>query len=191
MATDFNKNEYYSFFSILFCDKIEMKEGIKMEKLKNGIKEVYPYLIIIVAVVLFRTFIATPIRVNGPSMDTTLKDGQLMILNKLGKVEKGKIVVVDTGDDKIIKRVIAVPGESVYAKDGIVYVNDKKIEEKYTSSDTKDFEKVYLKKNEYFVMGDNRSVSMDSRAIGPISKKKIMGTTSFRFFPFTKFGTVK
>lgn len=162
-----------------------------MEKLKNIAKEVYPYIIIIVVVLLFRTFIATPIRVNGPSMDTTLKDGQLMILNKLGKIEKGKIVVVKTDNDKIIKRVIGMPGDSVYAKDGIVYVNDKEIKEKYISSDTLDFEKVYLKKDEYFVMGDNRAVSMDSRVLGPIKKSQIMGTTKFRFFPFTKFGNVK
>ena len=162
-----------------------------MEKFKKILKEMYPYLIIIIVVILFRTFIATPIRVNGKSMDTTLKDGQLMILNKLGKIEKGKIVVVDIDNDKIIKRVIGMPGDSVYAKDGIVYVNDKKIEEKYTSSDTNDFAKVYLKKDEYFVMGDNRSVSMDSRTVGPIKKKKILGTTKFRFFPFTKFGNVK
>ena len=162
-----------------------------MEKFKSVFKEIYPYIIIIIVVLLFRTFIATPIRVNGPSMDTTLKDGELMILNKLGKIEKGKIVVVDIKKDKIIKRVIAEPGDSVYAKDGIVYVNDEEIKEKYVHSATEDFEKVYLKDDEYFVMGDNRKVSYDSRSLGSIKKNMIMGTTNFVFFPFSKIGKVK
>ena len=162
-----------------------------MEKVKSVFKEIYPYLIIIIVVVLFRTFIMSPIRVNGPSMDTTLKDGQLMILNKLGKVERGKIVVVDIPGDIIIKRVIALPGDSIYALDGKVYVNDEEIKEDYILNETSDFEKVFLKKDEYFVMGDNREVSLDSRSIGPVKKSQIKGTTKFRFFPFTKFGIVK
>ena len=162
-----------------------------MEKYKNVIKELIPYIIIIIVVLLFRTFIATPIRVNGESMLDTLEDGQLMVLNKLGKIKRNKIVVVDIKNDKIIKRVIGMPGDSVYAKDGIVYVNDKEIKENYIRNKTDDFEKVYLKKDEYFVMGDNRGNSMDSRVLGPIKKSQIMGTTSFRFFPINKIANVK
>lgn len=160
---------------------------IKMQK----VKEIIPYVIILIIVVLFRTFIATPIRVNGPSMDTTLKNGEIMILNKLGKLERGKIVVVDVNKDKVIKRLMAMPGDSIYCLNGEVYVNDIKQEEKYTSTKTQDFPKIILKKDEYFVLGDNRSISMDSRSFGTVSKNQILGTTNFILFPFTKFGKVE
>ena len=159
--------------------------------MSNKIKEIIPYIILIIAVILIRTFIVTPIRVNGPSMDKTLKDGEIMILNKIAKIKKNDIVVVEIPNDKIIKRVIAIPGESIYCKDGIVYVNDKEIEENYTSSETEDFEKVFLKDDEYFVMGDNRKVSMDSRKLGPIRKENIIGKTSLIIFPINKFGNVR
>ena len=161
------------------------------ENIKEQVKEIIPYIIIIVVVLLIRTFIITPIRVNGPSMNNTLSDGEIMILNKLGKLSKNKIVVVDIGDDKIIKRIIATPGDSIYCKDGKVYVNDKKIKENYILNETSDFSKVYLKDDEYFVMGDNRNVSLDSRSIGPIKKSQIMGTTKMIIFPFNKFGEAK
>ena len=161
-----------------------------MEKLKKNLKDLLPYIVIIIAVLSFRTFIATPVKVNGPSMDTTLKDGEIMILNKLGSIKKGKIVVVDIGNEKIIKRIIAEPGDSIYCKDGNVYVNDKIIKENYISTKTGDFVKHFLGKNEYFVMGDNRAVSMDSRSFGVIKKSQIMGTTKFIILPFGSFGTV-
>ena len=164
---------------------------MKKETMLNIAKEIIPYAIILIVVILIRTFLVTPIRVNGPSMDTTLKDGEIMILNKLGKPEKGKIVVVNIESDKIIKRVIATPGDSVYCKDGVVYVNDKALKENYTSSDTADFKKVYLKDDEYFVMGDNRKVSMDSRTFGPVNKKQILGTTNLILFPISKKGKAK
>ena len=159
-----------------------------MEKIKKNLKELIPYIIIILVVLCFRTFIATPVKVNGPSMDTTLKDGEIMILNKLGTIKKGKIVVVDIGSEKIIKRVIAEPGDSIYCKDGNVYVNDKIIKENYISTKTKDFVKHYLKSDEYFVMGDNRSVSLDSRSFGAVKKSQILGTTKIILFPISDFG---
>ena len=164
---------------------------ITKEAVIDVLKEIIPYLIILIVVICIRTFLVTPIRVNGPSMDTTLKDGEIMILNKLGKLKKGSIVVVDIGDEKVIKRLIATPGDTVYCKDGEVYVNDKKLEENYTSTDTADFTKIYLKDDEYFVMGDNRKVSMDSRTFGPVKKKQIMGTTNLILFPFNKIGKAK
>ena len=164
---------------------------MKKEAILDVLKEIIPYIIILVVVILIRTFLVTPVRVNGPSMDTTLKNGEIMILNKLGKPKKGKIVVVDIESEKIIKRVIATPGDSIYCKDGVVYVNDKKIDEDYTSTKTLDFKKIYLKDDEYFVMGDNRKVSMDSRTFGPVKRKQILGTTNLILFPFNKIGKAK
>lgn len=154
-------------------------------------KELIPYIIIIIVVLCIRTFVVTPVRVNGPSMDTTLKNGEIMILNRLDSIKKNKIVVVDIGNEKIIKRVIAGPKDSIYCKNGNVYVNDKLLKESYISTKTSDFPKVFLKDDEYFVMGDNRSISLDSRSFGPVKKKQIMGTTKLVLFPFNNFGNVK
>ena len=161
--------------------------------MKKIIKEIYPYVIIVVAVILFRSFIATPILVKGRSMYDTLKGNEMMILNKLAKIDRYDIVVVDEEDDSdyIIKRVIAMPGETIYCIDNEIYVNDKKIKDEFAYGETEDFEKITLKKDEYFVMGDNRAISKDSRIIGPVKKKDIKGTTKFIIFPFNKIGFVK
>lgn len=158
---------------------------------KEKLKEFIPYVIILITVILIRTFIATPVRVNGPSMDTTLKDGEIMILNKLADFKQNDIVVVDIGSEKIIKRIIAEPGDSIYCLNGLIYVNDKLYKDIHGKTETLDFTKVFLKDDEYFVMGDNRIVSMDSRSFGPVNKKQILGRTRFVLFPFTKFGNVK
>lgn len=160
--------------------------------MKKILKELYPYVIIVILVVLFRTFIATPILVKGRSMYDTLSGNEMMILNKLAKIDRYDIVVVDEPeDDYIIKRVIALPGETVYCENNTIYVNNKKIDDKYSYGETYDFEEIKLKDNEYFVMGDNREVSKDSRIIGPVTKKEIKGTTKFVLFPFNKIGFVK
>ena len=160
--------------------------------MKKVFKDIYPYVIIVLIVVLFRSFIATPILVKGRSMYDTLKGNEMMILNKLAKIDRYDIVVVDEEeDDYIIKRVIALPGESIYCIDNEIFVNDKKIKDTFAYGETADFDKIVLKKNEYFVMGDNRAISKDSRIIGPVKKKDIKGTTRFILYPFNKIGFVK
>ena len=72
-----------------------------------------------------------------------------------------------------------------------LYINEKAVEDKYALSDMEDFEEVKLAGNEYFVMGDNRKVSQDSRAIGPVKKSQILGKTNIIIYPFNKFGIVK
>ena len=151
--------------------------------------DIISYVIIILVVVLIRTFIATPIKVNGDSMNNTLKDGYLMILKKFDKkIERFDIVVVKYKSDKIIKRVIGMPGEDVKYEDGKLYINDEEIKNEYNNN-TKDF-KYYCGKDEYFVMGDNRGNSLDSRIIGCVKRSDIMGSTDFIIFPFNKFGHV-
>ena len=165
-----------------------------MENIKGKIKEYIPYILIIIAVILIRTFLVTPIRVNGTSMYPTLKQNDLMILNKIGLksgINRWDIVVVKEDNKYIIKRVIALPNESVAYIDGKLYINKREVDDNYSLSRTSDFSEIYLKENEYFVMGDNRSVSADSRIIGPVSKKQIIGKTNLRFFPFNKIGSVE
>ena len=155
------------------------------------IKEILSYVIIILVVILIRTFIVTPIRVNGDSMNDTLKDGYLMILKKYEKysIDRFDIVVINLDGDKLIKRVVGLPKEDIAYIDGKLYINEELVDNSYGYGETKDF-KDYCAEGEYFVLGDNRGNSKDSRIFGCVSEKNIMGTTNFVFFPFDKIGKV-
>lgn len=157
------------------------------------IKEVIPYVVIVVVVVLIRTFIITPVRVDGDSMKNTLKNGDILLLYKLSSINRFDIIVLDEEKDneKIIKRVIGMPGETIAIKKGKIYINDKVIDDEYAYGETSDFDKVTLADNEYFILGDNRLISKDSRYFGPIKESEIKGKIVFRLFPFTKIGTVQ
>ena len=161
-----------------------------MEK-KN---DILSYVIIILVVVLVRTFIITPVRVVGSSMDKTLKEGEILLLEKIDKKYKRyDIVVIKENNERIIKRIIGMPGESVKIVEGVIYINGEAIEDKYASSYTGDFsldkfDLDVIPEDSYFVLGDNRIVSKDSRLLGPINKKKIQGKATYRIWPFNKFG---
>ena len=157
------------------------------------IKEVIPYIVIVVVVVLIRTFIITPVRVDGDSMKNTLKNGDILLLYKLSSINRFDIIVLDEEKDneKIIKRVIGMPGETVAIKNGKIYINDKVIDDEYAYGETSDYNKVTLRDDEYFILGDNRLISKDSRYFGPIKDNEIKGKIVFRLFPFTKIGTVQ
>ncbi len=157
------------------------------------IKEVIPYIVIVVVVVLIRTFIITPVRVDGDSMKNTLKNGDILLLYKLSSIDRFDIIVLDEEKDneKIIKRVIGLPGETVAIKKGKIYINDKVIDDEYAYGQTSDYNKVTLRDDEYFILGDNRLISKDSRYFGPIKDNEIKGKIVFRLFPFTKIGTVQ
>ena len=165
-----------------------------MEKLKKIVKEWLPYVIIIIVVLIIKSNIVAPIRVNGRSMNNTLKDGDIMILDIIGyrtsKLKRFNIIVIDNGEDYIIKRVIGLPNEEIEYKDNKLYINGKLVKDKYGQGKTEDF-KIKLKKDEYFVLGDNREDSLDSRYYGPFNKKKILGKTSYTIFPFNRFGNKK
>lgn len=158
--------------------------------MKEKIKELVPYVLIVIGVLLLRTFIVTPIKVNGSSMYDTLKGNEICILNKLDKIDRFDIIVTDYEGERLIKRVIAMPGETIEVENGFIYINDKKIKDKYGYGETDDFEKVTLEEDEYFVMGDNRKISKDSRIIGPINKEDISGTTNLILYPFNKIGKI-
>lgn len=151
-----------------------------------------PYIIIIVVVVLIRSFIATPVRVDGDSMNKTFKNGDILILYKLSKIKRFDVIVLheEKDNEKIIKRVIGMPGDTVAIKDGEIYINDEKIDDEYAYGMTSDYDRITLKSDEYFILGDNRLISKDSRYFGPVKEKEIKGKVIFRIFPFTKFGKI-
>ncbi len=152
------------------------------------IKEMLPYIIIIIVVVIIRTFIITPITVDVPSMNNTLYDGDVMLLNIFDKnYQRNDIIVFKEGNDKLIKRVIALPHEKVKCVSKIIYVNNEEYNDEYATGQTDDFKEYILGDNEYFVLGDNRTNSKDSRIIGPINKDRILGKTNIVIFPFNHF----
>ena len=156
------------------------------------IKEILPYVLIIIAVILIRTFIITPVRVDGASMDQTLEDGQILLLYKLANVDYGDIVVLDEAKEGeiIIKRIIGMPGDTVSIRDNTIYVNGEEVEEDYAYGETSDYEEITLDDDEYFILGDNRPISKDSRYFGPVKEDEIIGKVIFRLWPFNKFGTI-
>lgn len=166
------------------------------EKFIQDMKETIPYLIAIVVIILIRTYIISPIRVDGPSMNNTLSNNDLLFLKKYEHdYERYNIIVFKFGKDKLIKRVIGLPGEEIEIKNNLVYINGEVIEEPYLDeenldSNSGDMEKITVPAGTYFVMGDNRRESFDSRYFGPISKNQIFGVADFRIYPINKFGNV-
>ena len=157
------------------------------------VNEYLPYVIIIIVVILIRAFIITPVRVQGPSMNNTLENGDILLLYKLGKLNRNDIAVLkDVSDDEaIIKRVIGLPGETIEIVDGVIYINDKELEDKHSIGDTRSYNRITLADDEYFLLGDNRTVSKDSRYFGPVKASNIKGKVIFRLYPFKKIGTIK
>ena len=165
-----------------------------MDKFKKILKEYLPYVVILVLVLIIKYNVVAPIRVNGKSMNNTLKNGDIMILDIIGyrtsKLKRFEIIVIDNGKDYIIKRVIGLPGEEVEYKDNKLYINGKETKDKFGNGKANDF-KVKVPKNSYYALGDNREDSLDSRYYGSFNSKKILGKTSFTVFPFNRFGNKK
>ena len=172
------------------------------DKTKNTIKEIFSYVAVIILVILIRIFIFDPVKVDGPSMDTTLSNGQILILNKFtykkNDIKRYDIVVVKLDNKKIIKRVIGMPNEIIEVKNNKVYANGEELDNSFASTKTDDFNMgdiglIKIPGDSYLLMGDNREVSLDSRyaEVGTIKKEKILGKASLRIWPITKFGKVK
>lgn len=166
-------------------------EEVKTKE-KNYFKEFLPYLIIILIVIFLKAYVISPIRVNGVSMNPTLDDRDIMLLDEVSyyftDISRFDIVVVRQDDEYLIKRVVGLPGEEIRYEDDKLYIDGEYIEEDYERKETSDFSTT-LGEGEYFVMGDNRTNSTDSRIFGPVSKDDIIGKTSFTILPFSRFGS--
>lgn len=163
--------------------------------------------VIVVAVVLgllITTFVIQRNTVFGDSMYPTLKAKDELVVEKVSKwfggVERGDIITVHMdadygGEANIIKRVIGLPGDHIELKDGAVYRNGEKLDEPYVAEGKttrildRRFSDVILGEDEYFLLGDNRTVSLDSRRFGPVKKHNIIGEVLIRVWPFDRFGS--
>ena len=160
--------------------------------MKKFFKELIPYVVIVIVVVLIRTYIITPVIVSGDSMVPTLKDRQLLLLNKINyrinDIKRFDIVVINLDKKEIIKRVIGLPGEEITYRSNSLYVDGHEVETNY-NFDTDDFSLKTIcncsriPEDKYLVLGDNRSVSADSRIIGLIDKKDILGNVNISLWP--------
>ncbi len=166
--------------------------------MKEKVKTLLPYIIIIVVVLFIKAFIVTPIKVNGESMYPTLEEGDIMILNKtayyFNKPKRFDIVVVDMPDEYLIKRVIGLPGEQIEYKNNTLYVDGKKVKENFKHGKTDDFNIKELGSDTvpegyYLVMGDNRGNSLDSRELGFMKEEQLLGRTSLIILPFNRIGS--
>lgn len=159
------------------------------------IKDIIPYIVIIVVVVLIRTFIITPVIVSGDSMVPTLKNKQLLLLNKIdyrfNNINRFDIVVIKVDKNEIIKRVIGLPGETIEYRNNSLYIDGHELTSDY-NFETDDFTLKSIcncdkiPQDKYLVLGDNRSVSADSRIIGLIDKKDIEGSVQISLWPIKK-----
>lgn len=165
-------------------------------------KDIGGYILVIIAVIAIRVFIFDPVRVDGPSMNNTLVDGEIIIINKIGyrkkEIQRYDIVVIKTDDKKIIKRVIGLPNETIEIKDNKVYADGVELDNSFTSSYSDDFsiKDIGLNKipgDSYFVLGDNRNISLDSRykELGVVKKDQIVGKATLVVWPFNKIKVVK
>ncbi len=156
------------------------------------IKELIPYIAIIILIIIVRIYIITPVRVDGASMNQTLNDGDILLLYKMAKIDRFDVVVLDEEYDNeiIVKRIIGLPGETIEIKDNKIYIDNVEMPDEYAYGDTSDYEKTTLGEDEYFILGDNRLISKDSRYFGPIKKSEIMGEAVFRLWPFSDFGLI-
>ena len=146
-------------------------------------------------------FLYQPVRVEGTSMLPMLEDQDRLFINKIayrvGDIHQGDVVVFQYPRDhtkSYIKRVIALPGDDLRIDHGRVYVNGALLKESYVPSrfeDDRTQPEMVLAPNQYFVMGDHRSISSDSRDFGPVDRELIYGKAAFVYWPMEQVGVVR
>jgi signal peptidase I len=147
------------------------------------------------------TFLYQPVKVEGTSMAPQLHDQDRLFINKFAynfeKIERDDVVVFYYPRDtqkSYIKRVIGLPGDTVRIADGQVYVNGQAVDEPYVPAryrDVRSMEEFKVPEGEYFVMGDHRSISSDSRDFGPVARNLIYGKAAFVYWPREEMGVVR
>jgi len=176
-----------------------------MKKIFSFIWEILKVVIVALVIVIpIRYFLFQPFLVKGQSMEPNFENGDYLIIDELSyrlrEPQRGEVIVFKYPLDpsqRFIKRIIGLPGEELEIKDGKIFIvkNGKKetLEEKYlpSSISTVGDIQMTLAGNEYFVMGDNRNFSFDSRKFGVLSREKIIGRVLLRAWPFTTFAKIE
>ena len=148
----------------------------------------------VVAALLIHQYLFTFARVDGTSMLDTLHENNIMGVSRLhyrlNEPQRGEIITCnypEDGNKLFVKRIIGLPGETIEIREGTVYIDGEPIAETYlTRVDDQSMDPITLAKDEIFVMGDNRPVSRDSRAVGPLTLDEIYGRVLFVAFSFNE-----
>jgi signal peptidase I len=181
-----------------------------MDLIKRAVSAVFDFLqgivVIMAIMVMIYLFIMSPQEISGASMEPYFHNGEYILTNKiaykLGEPVRGDVVIFKSPRNKdidYIKRVIGKPGDTVGLRDSAIYVNGKKLGEPYLGPGVYIFGGSYLREGSemtipsglYFVMGDNRPHSSDSREFGPISKEDFIGKAILRYWPLNKTGIIQ
>jgi signal peptidase I len=168
--------------------------------ISSWIRDLFISVILAILVILF---LYQPVKVEGTSMMPALVDQERIFINKfvyrfgLGNIERGDMVVFWFPMDptkSYIKRVIGIPGDNIEVDDGVVVVNGQRLEESYVNEEFRDRQSMSAFKvqpEEFFVLGDHRSSSNDSRTWGTVPRKYIYGKAVFVYWPIEKMGLLK
>jgi signal peptidase I len=164
-------------------------------KLKSASWEIVKFVVVTAAIVIpIRAYVAQPFIVSGNSMYPTFKNNEYLIIDELSyhlrSPERGEVIVFrfpKQPETHFIKRIIGLPGETVIVKDGTVTIDNGheqfKLDESYLTSSFKADSTLKLGDHEYFVMGDNRTASLDSRSWGALPADLVTGRVLVRLFP--------
>jgi signal peptidase I len=146
-------------------------------------------------------FLYQPVKVEGVSMMPGLEDQERIFVNKFvyrwEPIQRGDIIVFRYPPDvskSYIKRVIGVAGDHIRIENGQVYVNGEALDEDYVPSDYADarsYGEIIVPSNSYFVLGDHRTMSSDSREFGPVNERYIYGKAVFGYWPMDKLGRLR
>ena len=174
-----------------------------LREVREFIIDTSKYILTMVVVIFIIMYVATVQQIIGSSMESKYKDQDIVILNKLHyrffKIKRFDVVSLKyDGSKYLIKRVIGLPGDNIEYKNNKLFINGKKIEEYFLDKETntEDFSLTTLgyekiPKDMYLVLGDNRENYLDSREIGLVKRKDILGKIKLRIWPINKFGPVK
>ncbi len=161
--------------------------------------------VVLALLVMVYLFIMSPQEINGESMEPNFHNGEFILTNKImykfRVPARGDVVIFKSPPDPnidYIKRIIGLPGDTVSVQDNAMYVNGQKVNEPYLAPNTPIFGGTYLAEGQsivvpqdsYFMMGDNRAHSSDSREFGPVQEAAFIGTAVFRYWPINELGPI-